>query len=230
MSSFAPTRLTPEQLNYSDSAQWTRALRQALMDVRVSIPAIVQSFDPATQTVTVQVAIREIVKTSQGAQNIAIAPIGKVPVCFPSAGGFSLTLPLQAGDEGLLVFCDMCIDLWWTRGGIQDQLESRRHDLTDCGFYPGGRSQPRALANYSANSAQLRTDDGTTAVIDISATGIKFSTTGTIQLNANGQISINGSQIVAASSGNNTKVDGKTFLTHLHTGVQSGGSNTGPVF
>ena len=233
---YAPLQLTPEQLNYSESAQWTRILKQFGMDLRVSIPAIVQSFDTASQTVTVQIAIREVVRTSKGAQNIAIQPIGMVPVIFPSGGGFSLTLPLKPGDEGQLIFCDMCIDLWWKRGGVQNQLEQRRHDLTDCGFYPGGRSQPRALNNYSANSAQLRSDDGLT-IVDVAETGltltaplIGLNSTGNVNILASGTVNINGTHVVVASSASDTKIDGKVFLTHLHTGVQSGASNTGPVF
>lgn len=232
---FATSQLTPEQLQYSDTAQWGVALKQALKDLRVSIPAIVVSFDPVKQVASVQVALREIVRGTNGASHVAIAPINNVPVCFPSAGGFSLTLPLKAGDEGLLVFCDMCIDLWWARGGVQNQLEQRRHDITDCGFFPGGRSQPRVLSAYSNNSAQLRSDDGVT-VVDIAEAGLTLTapkiimnTTGDVDINATGNVNINGAQIVAASGGSNTKVDGKVFLTHLHTGVQSGGSNTGPV-
>lgn len=237
-SSFPPQSLTPEQLNYSDSAQWLRVLKAALMDLRVSIPAIVLSFNSTEQTVTVQIAVREIVKTSKGPSNVAIQPIYRVPVCFPSGGGYSLTLPLQPGDEGLLVFCDMCIDGWWTRGAStnptsglntdpQNQLEQRRHDLTDCGFYPGGRSQPRSLNNYSGNSAQLRSDDGT-VVVDVQSNAIVL-TAPAISMNSSGNISISGAHVNINSSGNNTTIDGKTFRTHQHTGVQSGGSNTGPV-
>lgn len=246
MSTIPPSRLTPEQLNFAESAQWTRSLHAALMDLRVSMPAIVLSFDPATQTVTAQIAIREIVKTTQGPQNENIIPVNGVPVVLPSAGGFSLTLPLKPGDEGMLVFCDMCIDLWWSRGagqnqtsGVntepQNQLEQRRHHMSDCGFYPGGRSQPRALGSYSTNSAQLRSDDAS-VIVDIAAAGITLTgpkltlnATGDIDLNASGNVHINGAQIVAASSGNNTKVDGKTFLLHTHNGVQTGGGVSGPV-
>lgn len=218
-------RLTPEQLNYAITAQWKRILRQSLDDLRVSIPAIVQSFDATHQTVTVQIAIREIVQGTQGPENIAIAPITKVPVMFPSGGGFSLTFPLQAGDEGLLIFCDACIELWLARGGVQDQLERVRHALADCGFYPGGRSQPRVLSNYSTGSAQLRSDDGT-KIIDVGNNNAISLTAPAINITAT-----NGIVNIASSGGaNNTKIDGKVFLTHLHIGVTSGNSNTGPVF
>ena len=210
-------QLTPDQLNYAETAQWKTILKQALMDLRVSIPAIVQAFDATAGTVDVQIALREIVRTPSGPVDTAINPIYKVPVVFPSAGGFSLTIPIQAGDEGMLVFCDMCIDLWWQRGGVQNQFERRRHDLSDCGFYPGGRSLPRALPNYSTNSAQLRSDDGTT-YLEIAAGGV-------VNIVAPGGLNINGAVV---ATGEGTFNGGHTVSAHVHGGVQSGGSDTAP--
>lgn len=212
-------QLTPSQINYAETSQWKAILRQALADLRVAIPAIVQEFDAATQTVTVQIALREVVRMPAGAQNIAIQPVYKVPVCLPRAGGFALTLPIEAGDEGMLVFCDMCIDLWWARGGVQNQLERRRHDLSDCGFFPGIWNQKRLLSNYSANSAQLRSDDGS-VVVDLATTGITL-TGPKVTVNSLGDVDI-------AASGN-VNIQGKTWLSHQHTGVQTGGGDTGPV-
>jgi Phage protein Gp138 N-terminal domain len=182
MSSSTP-QLLQSQFHNADTYQWRTFLRQALVDLRVSAPAIVQSFDPLTQTVTAQIAISEFCKppfvdgngVTQTASPgwVAINPIHNVPVILPRAGGFCLTFPLKAGDEGLLVFCDSCIDLWWQQGGqqpppggpiIQNSFERRRHDLTDCGFIPMLGNQTRVLPNYSTESVQLRSDDGTTYI------------------------------------------------------------------
>jgi hypothetical protein len=188
------TPLTPSQLNSAESAQWKTILKQALYELRVAAPAIVQSFDAATQTVSVQVAVSELIKTNSSPVWTQIPPINKVPIVLPRGGGFCLTLPLKAGDEGLLIFCDQCIDLWWLNGGVQPppgaplvqpQFERRRHDLTDCGFYPGMWSQPNVVANYSANSAQLRSDDGT-VIIDLSETNGITLTAPQVTVNANG--------------------------------------------
>jgi len=174
--------------------------------LRVAAPAIVQYFDSSTNTVTAQIAVSELAKTPLGPMWMQIEPIQKVPVALPSCGGFSVTLPLQQGDEGLLVFCDSCIDLWWQDGGIQPpptlqgqiatlpqpNFERRRHDLTDCVFVPGARSQPRKLSNYSSSSLQIRSDDGT-VVVDVSESGVKITgpkvtlsvgSTGTVQISS----------------------------------------------
>ena len=233
MNTISSPSLSPSQITFAESAQWKTILRQALVDLRVCIPAIVQSFDHVKQVCTVQIAINELVRFPNGAQWKSIPPINNVPVCLPRAGGFALTLPLSAGDEGFLVFCDTCIDLWWKDGGQQPGGSNpknvpifqpnhewrRRHDISDCGFFPMGWSQPRVLSSYSTNSAQLRTDDGNT-IIDVAEAGVTI-TAGKLTVNVTGDANI--------TAGGNVNLQGKNFLTHVHSGVQSGGSDTGPV-
>lgn len=233
---------TPSQLLYSWTQQFKEMLRAALIDFRVAAPAIVQSFDPATQTVSVQIAMTELVRGTKGPVWTVIPPINRVPICIPRGGGFSVTLPIKAGDEGLLVFADTMFDLWWLSGGTQPpagapvtqpQHERRRHDVTDCIFIPGIWNQTRLLSSYSNNSVQVRSDSGT-VVMDIGANAITLTAptinlnATTINENASGNVNINASKAVVASS-NNTSIDGRTFLLHEHTGVQTGAGNTGPV-
>lgn len=85
----------------------------------------------------------------------------KVPVHFPSGGGFTLTHPIKKGDEGIVVFAARSIDNWWQQGGIQPPAEQRMHHLSDAMFIPGVRSVPRKLSPAaSTSSTQLRADDG----------------------------------------------------------------------
>lgn len=185
--------LTPTQVNYAESAQWKQSIRQALADTRCASPAFLTDDISTDQTVTVQIAIQERVRTSGGAQWWDIPPITNVPVMMPRGGGYSMTLPLKKGDQGLLIFCDTCFDTWWQNGqenappaqnpapwpfpvpsGSQTQLEVRRHHVHDCGFFPGLWSQNNLIPNFSTDSLQIRRDDGT-AVIDISNSGVAIT-------------------------------------------------------
>ena len=193
MSSFAPG-LTPSQLNSAEPAQWRQFIRQSQDDLRCATPAfLVKDVDVVTQTVTVQIAIQERVRPASGpAQWWDIPPIINVPIIVPRGGGYSITLPLKKGDKGILIFCDTCFDNWWQNGttgsppaytskttqavsGSQRQFEVRRHYVHDCGFLPGMWTQKDLLLNYSADSLQIRTDDGTTTVIDVSQDGVVIS-------------------------------------------------------
>ena len=188
----SPILLSPAQVNQIEFSQWRQAIKDALTDTRCATMAFIapNGFDTATQTVSVQIAQQERVRTPNGPKWWAITPINRVPIVLPRAGGFSLTMPLKPGDEGLLVFCDTCFDTWWNSGqtnsqvpdnssqvsttGTSRQLVVRRHHIHDCGFIPGVWNQTRLLSNYSTTSMQLRTDDGAT-VVDISESGVTLT-------------------------------------------------------
>lgn len=146
--------------------------------LRSSIPGIVQSFDAATQTCTVRIAIQEVVlkpppATSQNpspgtTQNIPVSvtidDLENVPIIMMRVPGWSITFPITQGTECLILFSDMCIDGWWQNSGVQSQFDRRRHDLSDAIALFGPWSQPNKLSNYSTTSLQIRSDDQTVMV------------------------------------------------------------------
>lgn len=217
-SSSQPVPLTPAQVNYAQPEQWRQAIRQELADARVAIPAFMtKDMDAATQTVTVQIAIQDRVRTPTGPQWWDYPPIQYVPPMIYRGGGFSITLPLKKGTEGLLIFCDCCFDFWWKNGtnnapvadnstgtsegpsGSQRQIGMHRHEFWDCGFYPGLSSQPNILGNYSSSSMQIRSDDGDT-IIDISESSVNV-TADNVTINAGDEVQITSPEINANQSG-----------------------------
>src|SRR6185312_7133451 len=103
------------------------ALAAFAQQMRVSMPAVVVSFDATKQTVSVQPAIKEIVAYleagglwNNNTEAIPLPVLQDVPVVVPRAGGFTITLPIQPGDECLVVFGDTCIDAWWQSGGTDN--------------------------------------------------------------------------------------------------------------
>ena len=204
-----------------------------IQNARVAIPAIIVQFDPQKQTASVQPAIKD---TLQG-QSVALPELSDVPVQFPRAGGYSLTFPVKAGDECLLVFSDMCIDGWWQSGGIQNQAEKRRHDLSDACAILGITSVPKALKNVCMEGVQIRNDSGTD-YIQISEQGILLKSKnirieGTTDIV--GVTTINGSHIgtdgTSIIKGNvnitgDAVIGGISFAGHTHGGVETGGSST----
>ena len=168
-------------------------------DIRVAIPGIVQSFNATEQTVTVQPAIRErVVDPSGNMQHAKLPLLLDVPVIFPRAGGFVLTMPVNPGDECLVIFGDMCIDAWWSNGGIQNPIEKRRHDLSDGFAILGPWSQQRTVSNYSTTAAQLRTEDGGTCIsispgeINVAAPKVNVTATDTVSITSSQGITIQG--------------------------------------
>ena len=130
------------------------------LDIRVAMPGIIESYDPDPQTATIQPAIRENVNINGNQEWTDIPLLVDVPILFPRAGGYSITFPVAKGDECLVIFADCCYDAFWQSGGVQNQVDRRRHDLSDGLAIITKISQPNRLTGVSTNSLQIRNDAG----------------------------------------------------------------------
>lgn len=204
------------------------ALRGMMSELWSALPGIVESVDLDRQTVTVQPATKGRIRLDDGTvASVPLPLLPDVPIVFPAGGGYSLTFPIQPGDECLVVFADRCIDAWWQSGDVQEQADQRMHDLSDGIAIFGPRSQPRKLVDVSADSVQLRTDDGLSCV-EISADGITLTHPTKVTIAAPaaevaGTLLVSG--LLTASGG--ATIGGIGFGDHHHTNVQPGSGNTG---
>jgi hypothetical protein len=157
------------------------ALRVAMEGMRsglwTSMPGLIESFDPAALTATVQISIKGVVNGIDGkAQFVNMPLLVDVPVHFPRGGNCTLTFPVSKGDECLVVFAARCIDAWWQSGGVQVPMEPRMHDLSDGFAFVGFFSQVTKIGGVSTASTQLRSNDGTT-YIDLNPSTKKVTVT-----------------------------------------------------
>ena len=192
-------------------------LEAARIDIHTALPGIIQSFDPARMTCSVQPAIRGAIRQPDGrVQAVDLPLLVDCPVVFPGGGGYELTFPLAAGDDCLIIFAERCIDAWWQSGGVQAAAEYRMHDLSDGFVLAGVRSQPHVLTGgVNMSGAELRRDGGTAllrlkddAVEIVAPSGITMTTP---------TLTVTGDVI----SG------GISYLGHVH-GCPHGGSTSTP--
>ncbi|EJH5754909.1 hypothetical protein NED27_001323 [Escherichia coli] len=208
------------QLGSKEQAD-VRLAGSVMSALRVSMPGIVQSFNPDTVTVVVQPAIKGYEPDSNGINQSTTLPLlVDVPVVFPRGGGCTLTFPVKAGDECLVVFADRCIDFWWQSGGIQEPVDERMHDLSDAFCIVGPQSQAKKIGGISTSAVELRSDDGETKLSLNPASGAINGT-------APGGFNLNGLKIL--SDGRLQLVDGSIVDKHTHGGVEPGGSSTAPL-
>ena len=178
-----------------------------------ALPGIIVSFNATAVTATVQPAVKGIQQTPDLKSKYVNLPVcPDVPVIFPHGGGYSLTFPVAAGDECLLVFASRNIDNWWAQGGVQQPFDRRQHDLSDAFAILGPYSQAHKPGPVSTTGVELRNNAGTM--------GISINNSGTLTLTASSTILLNAPTVVTKAGVN---VD-----THTHNGVQPGGGNTGP--
>ena len=223
-------------------------IQSALRDLHTCLPGVVNSYDPAKQTATVQPAIKRIF-SEKG--SVALPLCVDVPVSFPGGGDFHMTFPVKAGDDCILIFSERCIDYWYANGGVQLPAEYRLHDLSDAFAIIGVNSQPCKLSNVQTDGAELRTRDRSTYIKlangtiyikgnivhegnntqtgNMNRTGTS-TTTG--QITGQGGMAVSGGSGVTMSgnvthTGGNLSSNGKVLHTHTHSGVTTGGGNTG---
>ncbi|WP_097301757.1 Gp138 family membrane-puncturing spike protein, partial [Escherichia coli] len=153
-----------DQTRSGDLAETFKSERETTKNqIRVALPGVIQSFDPDAMTAVVQPAIRSVEKDNDGNRITQNYPLlVDVPVVFPRGGGCTLTFPVKAGDECLMIFADRCIDFWWQNGGIQEPVDDRMHDLSDAFCIVGPQSQARKISGINTSATQLRSDDGST--------------------------------------------------------------------
>lgn len=223
--------------------------------LRVAMPGIIQSFDVDAVTATIQPAVKASVRQSDGSLSSVTLPLlVDVPVVFPRGGGVTLTFPVAAGDECLVVFADRCIDYWWQNGGVQEPVDQRQHHLADAFALVGPQSQAQKISGISTSAAQLRTDDGAAFIeLDPGSHAVNVTTPGKLTASAqggteinspeivlNGNVTINGnlSQGMGEDGGtatmlgpvsvtNDVTAGGISLQSHKHGGVETGGGQTG---
>lgn len=197
------------------------ALRLALdgrqSSMWTALPGIITAVDLSTMTCTIQPAIQGTVENEDGSiQSVDLPVLIHVPICFPSAGGFIITLPMAVNDEVLVLWACRCIDAWWQSGGIQRPMEARMHDMSDGFALPGPRSIPHVPGSISTTDLQIRNNAGTTY--------LSVTPGGKIKMVAPSGVEITGSLTVSGEVIGN----GIHLSTHTHSGVTPGGGTSGP--
>ena len=199
-----------------DQETQQRAIENKTDNLRVAMPGKIVDFDAEKQTATVQPLIKEYV---QG-EWLSLPKLLDVPCIFPRAGGYCLTFPVKPDDEVLVILNDMCLDSWWQSGGEQNQLEIRRHDLSDAVCYFGLTSVPKAVTDYSTTSVMLRNEDKD-SYIEIVDDDKTINIEGAEKLNINTVDDIN---ITTAANTTITVTGNTTLKTTGNTDIETGGN------
>lgn len=125
------------------------AVKEGACALRVALPGRVISFNPEKQTAFIKPLIPEIRHNDDDTYTTYELPtLYEVPVYFPGSFQDAMTWPLLEDSEGWLVFCDRSIDKWMQTGDIAEELDLRRHDISDAAFFPGVKSAENALAEF----------------------------------------------------------------------------------
>lgn len=117
-------------------------LRNHSASLRVMLPGVIESYDPDRQCANVKPLLPIPRDTGLETFEEEIDVLPCVPVVFPRAGDFFLSLPLKEGNYVMLVFGDRSFDRWWRGNGskVDEPILQHTHHESDAvalaGFYP----------------------------------------------------------------------------------------------
>ena len=162
------------------------------------------------------------------------APWNLPQVKIPKAESPWLRMPTQVGDKGITMPGDAYLGGVSGLGGGVATL-AQPGNLSALVFVPvsnatSGPIDPNAAQIQGPNGAIIKTTSGTTSeiVTNTSGTTVTFGSTTFTLSGSSISMTAGGKTVTLNSSG--LTIDGILFDTHVHSGVQTGGSNTtGPV-
>jgi hypothetical protein len=189
----------------------TDVLQNFLRGVDDMIPAKVVSYDDATNRAVIKPLV--MLGTTDG-QKISRAQLSNIPVFRFGGGGFFIRFPVKAGDFGWLKATDRDMSLIMQRGGLEDWPNTlRQHSFSDGMFFPD-TLKSWAIDGANADALVIQSLDGSVCV-SLHSGKIKIEAT---------DIEVVGNMSVTGTMTNNGVNIGST---HVHSGVDTGPSNTG---
>ena len=218
-----------EMLNDPEEAQ-LQAMEGLQAKIWTALPGIVVSANLEAQTCVVQPSIKGVLTDEQNNEaSVNLPLLINVPICFPRAGAFALTLPLAAGDEVLVVFSSRAIDSWWQSGGVGEPVEARMHDLSDGFAVLAPTSQPKKLSAVQSDGMELRTIDRT-VYIKLTTAGIQIKGNITHEGNVDqtGNMNRTGDTATVGALTNNGANVGSAHVHPINSGSSAPGPTGGP--
>lgn len=153
------------------------AIESAAIDLHTALPGSVQSYDAAAQTATIVLGVDRVLPKADGSfVSEALPPLENVPVAFMRAGGMILSMPLAEGDTGLVVFSEMSIDQWRSKGTTSNPGDIGRHTLSGGVFYPGLSPVTKPIVADLSGDAVFGSDDASGVAIRVKGATVEIVT------------------------------------------------------
>ena len=183
-----------------------RLIKASMIQIRVSMPASVESYDDDRQMVQVSIVMPE--RDLDGSL-IPQAVINEVPVSFMRCGGAHLTFPIRRGDTGLLVFADRDVGAWVSDGAAVSDSD-RMHAINDAVFVPGiqaggvSANPDDVELQYQGSTIHIRKDGEVTVTAPNVVVNSTTENNGNVTINGdaevNGNATVNGDAEVNGSA------------------------------
>ena len=199
-------------------------------EIYTALPGLVESYDAATRRATVQPALRLVLADSEESE-VRQAPVMNVPVLLPSAGGYTVSLPIGPGEPVMLIVAQRDLTRWkesYAESTPGPGIMVARDAVAIAGF------GPRSYTPANSGGIALQSDDGrryiriqsdgTIAAANESGAAFVLKSSGEIDFDApsgvvfNGSMLIDGAIVATGDIGTSGQVTaaGVRLSTHRH--------------
>lgn len=144
---------------------WGEVIRKAvvagMLEMHVSMPAVVEAYDATKQTVDVVPLLMFPTKDAAGTITLqAPKKLTGVPVVFQGGGGLRMTLPVKPGDFVTLLCADRSIDVWKGNASAApvDPGVDALHSLADAVAFVGLRAPSKPWTGADTAAITIGTD------------------------------------------------------------------------
>ena len=228
-------------MNYNENSKPTlestilNSIRGSLVDTHTTLIAKITEVNQKT------IDCKPVISRLVNDKTVDLPVFIEVPIINFLGGSSSIQMPLAVGDYAVLFVVERCFDEWYSGNDFKPPLEARIHDYSDCIALVGLKNMSGELdiptvitmlgdAYQEGDYQHLgnRTQSG-----DYTLTGNQIIN-GNLTVNGNIKCTgtISASNFTGLDGGPMTSSsdiisDGISLQSHTHSGVQSGGSNTG---
>lgn len=135
--------------------------QEVKLEINCHAIGTIQSFDSSNQTATITINyLRTYYEKIDNSENYKKTTVEyplliDCPVVCLRGGSAGLSLPIQKGDECLVLFNDRSIDNWFSSGQVLPVSNPRLHSMSDGIALVGLSNSQRSIEDYDATRASL---------------------------------------------------------------------------
>ena len=228
-------------MNYNENSKPTlestilNSIRGSLVDTHTTLIAKITKINQKT------IDCKPVISRLVNDKTVDLPVFIEVPIINFLGGSSSIQMPLAVGDYAVLFVVERCFDEWYSGNDFKPPLEARIHDYSDCIALVGLKNMQGELdiptvitmlgdtyqeGDYEHLGNRTQTGDYTLTGNQIINGNLtvngNIKCTGTIS--ASNFTGLDGGSMTSSSD---IISDGISLQSHRHSGVQSGGSNTG---
>lgn len=117
------------------------AMENRLLSVHTAIPVIVERIYFATGLIDAKIVVE---RTDSDGVPYPVATLTDIPIVQISSAKYTIRMPVEAGDEGIVIFNERDIGTFLATGEIKEPVVKRKHSYSDAVFIPSMLSAGKA--------------------------------------------------------------------------------------